>query len=142
MDTDIPQNPPEAVRTSCAWVVSQAQHVSINAEALAVFAAELAASSTTPPDFSEWHYTDDVASGGRLTAQYVLVLDALNFCFWPSAVPMEYDALALGLRGRLRKDSQSLSAAVLASVGEAELGGGGLDHACPAQPAPARGQPQ
>lgn len=30
-------------------------------------------------DFEEIHYFDN----GPLTAQYMLVLDALNFCFWP-----------------------------------------------------------
>ena len=30
-------------------------------------------------DFEGIHYSD----GGPLTVQYLLVLDALNFCFWP-----------------------------------------------------------
>lgn len=34
---------------------------------------------------------------GPLTAQYTLVLDALNFCFWP-AQDLEYEDLAKGLR--------------------------------------------
>ncbi len=33
------------------------------------------------PD-AEAHFFD----GGPLTAQYLLVVDALNFCFWPGAL--------------------------------------------------------
>jgi hypothetical protein len=36
-----------------------------------------------------YHYAD----GTDLTAQYVFVLDALNFCFWPLA-NYEYEQLA------------------------------------------------
>lgn len=36
-------------------------------------------------DAEGWHYCDDAKTGGPLTAQYVFVLDALNFCFWPEA---------------------------------------------------------
>jgi hypothetical protein len=31
--------------------------------------------------YVEWHHVD----GTHLTAQYFLVVDALNFCFWPGA---------------------------------------------------------
>ncbi len=33
----------------------------------------------------ELHFMD----GGPLTAQYLLVVDALNFCFWPGAVDVQ-----------------------------------------------------
>ena len=35
-------------------------------------------------DASEWHYTADATTGATLTIQYIFVLDAMNFCFWPS----------------------------------------------------------
>ena len=31
----------------------------------------------------EVHYFADVETDGPWTCQYVFVLDALNFCFWP-----------------------------------------------------------
>lgn len=34
---------------------------------------------------------------GDLTAQYTLVLDALNFCFWPEE-GLEYEHMARGLK--------------------------------------------
>lgn len=33
-------------------------------------------------DFEGIHYCDN----GPLTVQYLLVLDALNFCFWPGMI--------------------------------------------------------
>lgn len=39
------------------------------------------------------HFCD----GGPLTAQYLLVVDALNFCFWPDG-ELEYEHLAGGLK--------------------------------------------
>ena len=44
---------------------------------------------------AELHFFD----GGPLTAQYLLVLDALNFCFWPEP-GLEYEHLASGLKVR------------------------------------------
>ena len=37
--------------------------------------------------------------GGPLTAQYLLVIDTLNFCFWPES-GLEYEQLARGLKVR------------------------------------------
>jgi hypothetical protein len=48
---------------------------------------------------SGWHYDDR----GPLTAQYVFVLDSLNFCFWPTA-GLEYE-----VRSNTRTLLQSLS---------------------------------
>jgi hypothetical protein len=39
------------------------------------------------------HFVD----GGPLTLQYLLVLDTLNFCFWPDG-ELEYEHLAGGLK--------------------------------------------
>ena len=52
-------------------------------------------------DSSGWHYSADASSGGPLTAQYVFVMDALNFCFWPCE-GLEYDTLAMGLKKVIR----------------------------------------
>ena len=35
-------------------------------------------------DSGDFHYFADVANDGPITFQYVFVLDALNFCFWPT----------------------------------------------------------
>ena len=42
--------------------------------------------------------------GGPLTAQYLLVIDTLNFCFWPES-GLEYEHLARGLKVRASSDT-------------------------------------
>lgn len=40
-------------------------------------------------DFEGIHYFDN----GPLTVQYLFVLDALNFCFWPGSCYVAFDFL-------------------------------------------------
>lgn len=56
-------------------------------------------------DFEGIHYFDD----GPLTVQYLFVLDALNFCFWPDA-ELHYDHLATGLRSAVMADKSIFDA--------------------------------
>ena len=44
---------------------------------------------------SDLHFFD----GGAATLQYLLVVDALNFCFWPDG-ELEYEHLAKGIKVR------------------------------------------
>lgn len=82
--------PLAAVRDSTARVAAAASDVKIDRSALRSLALELLprlepnGSSSVAWDAEGWHYNADAASDGPLTAQYVQVLDALNFCFWPS----------------------------------------------------------
>ena len=84
------EDPCARVRRTCAAVVSRSRSVKIAHPALLAYAAAMrpsgGASLPTPPAWTgpgaSPHYADDAASGGHLTAQYVFVLDALNFCFW------------------------------------------------------------
>jgi hypothetical protein len=87
----------EAVRDSTARVVAAACHVRIDDEALQALGRELLprllpsgsgdegeGGEGVAWDAEGWHYNADAAADGPLTAQYVLVLDALNWCFWPT----------------------------------------------------------
>jgi hypothetical protein len=84
---------------STAYVMSQSNcHVTIDDIALLNEITTHADRYTTshpnlPPSWgSQWyHYAEPTAQPER-TAQYVLVLDALNFCFWPLAA-YEYEHL-------------------------------------------------
>jgi hypothetical protein len=51
----------------------------------------------------ELHFYD----GGPLTVQYLLVVDALNFCFWPDG-ELEYEHLAGGIKVGDYRDSKHL----------------------------------
>jgi hypothetical protein len=112
-------DPCAAVRASCAGVVARATHVAIDDAALAAFADQLgAATRLRPPAWDDggWHYAADAAEGGPRTAQYVLVLDALNWCFWPSATGLEYEHLARGLKRALEADPAAFDAGALAAA--------------------------
>lgn len=57
------------------------------------------------------------ASAPSSAAQYLLCVDALNFCFWP-AKGLEYEHLARGLKRALERDPGCLDAARLACIDE------------------------
>jgi len=114
-------NPMQQVRESCARVVAGATHVSIDEAAIDTYAASI---QTTDGkvlmqgvewDACGWHYDADAAAGGPMTCQYVFLMDALNFCFWPSE-GLEYDTLALSLKHALEADSHAFDASNLANM--------------------------
>jgi hypothetical protein len=80
--------------------MASATRVSISDQALSLLAAsihEQTTKSTILWDESSWHYTS--ASNPEHTALYVLTLDALNFCFWPSdSSKLQYDHIATALK--------------------------------------------
>ncbi|EFJ11753.1 hypothetical protein SELMODRAFT_446845 [Selaginella moellendorffii] len=100
-----------AVRSSTEWVADHASHVSIDPAGIAKVVdglhGDLPAVSW---DFEGIHYFD----GGPLTAQYLLVLDTLNFCFWPDG-DLHYDHLAAGLKRALQRDNSIFDAKSLKS---------------------------
>jgi len=69
----------------------------------------------------EWDTETHFFDGGEDTVQYLLVLDALNFCFWPSEGSWEYERLATGLKKSLIADPDCLSASRLAALDDASL---------------------
>jgi len=112
-------DPCASVVSTCEWVCEHAASVSLHEPSLQLLADELVGKlggGLPTWDEFEWHYNDDAAAGGPLTAQYVLVLDSLNWCFWPSATGMEYDTLASGLTRVLRADPAAFTPAALAGV--------------------------
>lgn len=112
-----------SIRESCLRVVEQAEHVKISDSAIAKYAAQMG--DATIGDFRKdvewdaqgWHYCADVNSLGPLTVQYIFVMDALNFCFWPSP-GFEYDTLALSLKSVLEADATALNADKLSNITE------------------------
>ena len=75
-----------------------------------------------PPSWAQWYHYCDTSSdvGLQQTAQYVFVLDALNFCFWPLA-GYEYSELAGSLKVTLVTEADSFSAQRLAALTTDEL---------------------
>ncbi|KAG6954195.1 hypothetical protein JG687_00011933 [Phytophthora cactorum] len=114
-------DPTTLVRESTARVVHCASHTSIDSAAVERLADKLGTKLSKDDrgvvtwDSGDFHYFEDVKQNGPLTCQYVFVLDALNFCFWPTQY-MEYEHLARGLKTALLRDPHVLDADNLAMV--------------------------
>ena len=71
---------PLNVLRSTAAVVRQAENVSIDMDAISATAGRIARSGAAPPAWNtHYHFTGDE----RSVASFILVLDMLNYCFWP-----------------------------------------------------------
>jgi len=116
--------PTALVRTSAAWIMSRAEHVTVDMEKLKELAGiclgYLGDSEDKAWDDEGLHYTADAADNGPLTAQFLFVVDAINFCFWPCP-QLEYAELVGALKAQLEKDPAALDADRLAQLREEEL---------------------
>ena len=77
-------------------------------------------------DACGWHYQDDTP----LTAQYIFVMDSLNFCFWP-VQGLEYEHLAMNLRDVLLANPNAFNANNLKSMNSTTLQGWFPAHSLP-----------
>ncbi|HEX3244820.1 MAG TPA: queuosine salvage family protein [Chloroflexota bacterium] len=128
MSIDFAARDPLGVLASTLPVVEQANSVRIEPANFPRVAASLRESSSAMPEwrtFPHW-WSDDPA----LTTMYVLVLDALNFCFWgeprwtistPQGELNGYFALAAALRRAIEQEHPLLNPAWLASVSSEQL---------------------
>lgn len=83
------------VREGATWVTKRSRLVAVNHAGLENLAEELS-SLPEPIWVSRYHFHGEE----ELTLRYLLVLDALNFCFWPSrAFPRETQAGKWTIRG-------------------------------------------
>ncbi|KAL2531792.1 Queuosine salvage protein [Abeliophyllum distichum] len=107
----------EEVRSTSAWVASHASHVIVDSSGIEKVAGSMKdAIPKVEWDFEGIHYFDN----GPLTVQYLFVLDALNFCFWPDK-DLSYDHLASGLKEALQNDKSAFDADKLQMYSGPEL---------------------
>ncbi|CAK9144041.1 unnamed protein product [Ilex paraguariensis] len=96
----------EEVRATTAWVAAHSSHVTVDSSGIEKVAETMKDSIPKVEwDFEGIHYFDN----GPLTVQYLLVLDTLNFCFWPDK-DLNYDHLAMGLKAALQNDECAFDA--------------------------------
>ncbi|VFQ58351.1 unnamed protein product [Cuscuta campestris] len=96
----------EEVRATAAWVASHSSHVTVDFAGIEKVTETMKNSIPNVEwDYEGIHYRDN----GPLTVQYLLVLDALNFCFWPDK-DLSYDHLASGLKTALENDPSAFDA--------------------------------
>eukprot|EP00884_Botryococcus_braunii_P015204 jgi/Botrbrau1/23685/Bobra.55_2s0065.1 len=103
------------VRSSTEWVLEEAVSVNVDKNgiervAASIDDAQLDAIKSHVFD-AELHYVD----GGPKTVQYLLVVDALNFCFWLDG-ELEYEDLAGGLKRAMEREPRAFEAVQLASI--------------------------
>ena len=93
-------SPAANVRRTSLLTVASASSVTIYDSALSTLAADIhqqTTASTILWDESDWHFTSPTSP--EHTALYVLTLDALNFCFWPSKDGiLQYHHIATALK--------------------------------------------
>ena len=117
---------PLGVRFAAARVAEQAQHVHIDEQALQDASARFEDQFRVPAWNHEYHFGD----GSERTANYILLLDALNFSFWGEprwGIDFRgeqlngYWALAAALKHAIEGGLDLTDARVLASMDEATL---------------------
>ena len=115
-------SPLALVRESTRRVAQSATHVRINREAAAALASpsgRLRESEVAASLRGKFFEFDDashvIANDDALTAQLILAIDAVNFCFWPDG-ELEYEHVSGGLSACARRDPSALSADRLAEV--------------------------
>jgi hypothetical protein len=115
------------VRETTARVVARAQHVRIVPEAVQTLAATLEASQPTLPSWNERYH---LTGPPEVLAQYLLLVDALNFSFWGDPKwTVEFDgerldgywALAAALKRAIQHGIPLLDAERLATLDRATL---------------------
>jgi hypothetical protein len=95
--------------------------VKIDEDALGRYYDKLtAAGATIDWDEHGWHFNDDAAGTGELTCLYVMLIDAINFCFWPTE-GFEYEQLASNVAKVFRESPEAVSPSQLAKVDAATL---------------------
>lgn len=94
------------VRETSAWVATHSSHVLVDSSGIEKVVENIKGSIPKVEwDYEGIHYFDN----GPLTVQYLFVLDALNFCFWPDK-DLNYDHLASGLKAALQNDKSAFDA--------------------------------
>lgn len=84
-------------------VAEKSRHVQINEEAVKEFSRELAERRHALPTWDAEHHFQ---GGEEETAAYLLVVDSINFCFWP---PLGGDKWEIRCRGRTYSGYYGLS---------------------------------
>ena len=116
-------DPCALTRETAEWVVAQASSVSISDRAISDLVDGVGGHLTdlenlyTLKSFDrDLHYCD-VEKNPALTFQYLLVVDAINFCFWQDD-DLEYADLAGGIKRIILEDPEAISAENLANIDE------------------------
>jgi hypothetical protein len=113
------------ILTSCKAVLAQAKHVSIDNEQLETEishsdAKNLYSVQKLPSDWAQDYHLAYNNRNEEIVCQYIFLLDAMNFCFWP-VEGYEYSDLAGSIKRVVEKSPNALDADNLARVSSEQL---------------------
>lgn len=120
-------SPPLSVLESCRFVAERSRSVRIDRERVEDFCHRLAKQKVEVP---AWDFQHHFFDGTERTVNYLLVLDGLNFCFWPEPgwtieyrgeVLRSYFALAASLKRAVEEGLPILEAEHLREITLEEL---------------------
>jgi len=126
-----PESACASVKRTCALVSALATHVRIDADAIETFVetmddAQRAVLERGARGFDAALH--ELPHGDEVRVAYVLVVDAINFCFWPDHVDvgedvgrLEYEHVAGGVRRAATANAKALDARTLASMEVGDL---------------------
>jgi Potential Queuosine, Q, salvage protein family len=116
-------NPCSLARETTEWVMSQATHVTIIDEVLSKLfdqesipgleSGQLVDLYTVKSFDKDLHFAD--LSRPDLVINYLLVVDCLNFCFWPDS-SLEYADLAGGIKQTVLENPEAISPQSLSMI--------------------------
>jgi Queuosine salvage protein len=92
-------------------VVDKSRHVQIDREALKNFSHDLAARGIPAPTWDADHH---FKGNDEETVAYLLVVDAVNFCFWPPAGKQKWE---ISYKGRRYSGYYGLAASIKKALG-------------------------
>lgn len=116
-------DPCALVRATSEWVVAQPSAVTIDDGAVTALADALDIDELyTLKAFDADLHLCNPPDSPELTCAYLLVVDTLNFCFWPDAAAggaeLQYADLAGGVKRAVLRDPTCISAPALAAITE------------------------
>eukprot|EP00293_Proteomonas_sulcata_P008609 CAMPEP_0184293150 /NCGR_PEP_ID=MMETSP1049-20130417/4696_1 /TAXON_ID=77928 /ORGANISM="Proteomonas sulcata, Strain CCMP704" /LENGTH=367 /DNA_ID=CAMNT_0026601083 /DNA_START=249 /DNA_END=1354 /DNA_ORIENTATION=- len=106
-------SPMQRVRESTARISAKARDVTIDEEGIRVIASEMA-KAQEGSDSIGWDDDAHYVGPEEETIQYLIVVDAINFCFWPSEGQWEYGNVTAALKESMQADPNALDASSLA----------------------------
>ena len=120
------------VKTSCARVSAVATHARVDTDAIDAFidALDDAQKATLRRGARGFDAAlHELPHGDEVKVAYVLVVDAINFCFWPDHADakedggelLEYEHVAGGVRRAVAANAKALDATTLASMQVGDL---------------------
>ncbi|QDZ24427.1 queuosine salvage protein [Chloropicon primus] len=115
--------PLQCVRRTTEHVASVANHVTISKKGIeALVSSRLSEESVRGLDLRKWDETDHLVETDQqghhhpdVRAQYMLVVDAVNFCFWPDD-ELEYEHIAGNLKASVSENPSCISSESLATL--------------------------